>query len=630
MLYIYIYVFISESSKHEHPKGGHYHGNLPDTNEDFTGREDNCKRILSCLETSQVRLVLLCAPTGFGKTAVVSEVAHELVSLGHTVIYTTSRNVYSVDDLACSIIEIVDPQRMAGDNPVNEALGILKRQPNGTILVIENFDDMIHIQEDQRLPFNTVVDETVASSPTSSAGPTSPLTPNSTSFRFGRRMSSAPAKRTDFFNFIGDVGKSVSCVKMLITSTEQLHFIDFRSEIHSLEPLSTKDSMTFFKKREPSLTDDVARQLADWCKGIPLILCVLAALLQNECAEDLIQRLSSLTRSPQSLLEELGPESLPDNNRITYIFEVCFNRLSETQKALLVTLAVFPFTFSLEEVQKVATSMKKEKIEGLLLSLIGKCVLRLDRRSKRYSLQPFVRAFCLTKTASTAEDEQLKTKFTEARSAFISHYIEKLARLDEDFFSKKVKSSIVNYRLDKYNIKQALIWCAEEPDMNQQTRVWAIDKANEAAVFLSKVMRRQEFEELFTKMAYYCSQDKERHSECFTNLGAKMVLSCMCQPLCERARRRACFYLEQANEIQTNTGIHSTSARAQCLSKLGRCYGSSGKVEKSFELLNEALTIRRKRLERNKSQKDQVMLATCFNDLAGITTLRIDLTQILA
>ena len=207
----------------------------------------------------------------------------------------------------------------------------------------------------------------------------------------------------------------------------------------------------------------------------------------------------------------------------------------------------------------------------------------------------------------------------EAKSVFIRHYSDLAITLCKQFLSQHSKSAIERYRNEKGNIREAMTWCGDDhPELDQTTREYCIRCFNKSAVFLAKMMRKQEFELLFCKLSYRCRYDMHLYSACLTNMGMKIVLSCTCTPhICPIALHRAKRLLSSANDIQLNlTGVDDTS-RAQCLSKLGYCFVREGYFDSGYDLLNQALTLRKKRTKHSMKDKDKVMLAACHNDLAG-------------
>lgn len=182
------------------------------------------------------------------------------------------------------------------------------------------------------------------------------------------------------------------------------------------------------------------------------------------------------------------------------------------------------------------------------------------------------------------------------------------------------KSAVTRYRDEKNNIKEAMVWYGNDhPELAEDVRDQCINAFNKAAVFLGNVMRKQEFESLFCKLAYQCRHDLERHSACLTAIGTNIVLSCTCTPwICFTAWYRAKSVLSQANDIQESLETVDDATRAEYLSKLGFCRVREGHEIQGFECLSRALVLRTNVWEQSSKEKDRVMLAACHNDVAGL------------
>ena len=173
-----------------------------------------------------------------------------------------------------------------------------------------------------------------------------------------------------------------------------------------------------------------------------------------------------------------------------------------------------------------------------------------------------------------------------------------------------------------------MAWCGDDhPDLDQTLREHCIQAFNKSAVFLAKVMHKQEFRSLFDKFAHRCHM--QLRSACLTNIGMKVVLSCTCTPhICQRALNQAKETLTQANQIQSTAKDFSDATRAQCLSKLGFCCVCEGRVSEGFEYIDIALKLRKDRAKAEfEKSKDQVMMAACLNDLAGFWQFQFLLLQ---
>ena len=560
-------------------------GSLPDRTK-LVGRDSTCEEVTTTLTSNKA--VEVVAPPGHGKTSVVVEVAHRMIENGKFVAYVKTRCVTCVEDLGRRIIEALGA--VPGEDTIREALRRIRAlESKSVVLIIENIDNLLHLEDQVSNQKDHRELESVA---------------------YCAKVR-GKYKRDDFLTFLKDIGQSQN-IHLVLTSREKDDFsVSFSIELIELQPLSNEDSATLFKKRDKSLDDDLLKELVRVCGGIPLVICTVLSILKRENPKNLTRKLS--TSSPCSLIKELNPDFIANEDRIDKCLQVCFNRLSQENQKVLVMISTFPQRFTQEQFLAVFKSLLGRDLQTCLSCLKHSTLLRFDRSSCHYSLHPFIRDFC-----------SLMPEHAKFKSDFILFYSDLAVTLCKQFLSQDSKCAIDCYRVEKENIREAMVWCGDnhDPELNQETREHCIRSFNKSAVFLATMMRKQEFESLFCKLSHRCSYDMHLYSACLTNIGMKIVLSCTCTPhICPRALYRAKCFLSRANDIQNDIMSSHTafndSTRAQCLSKLGFCLVREGRFERGYELLNQAITLRMKRTEHSAKDKDKVMLAACHNDLAG-------------
>lgn len=575
--------YIYDSFAADFRKPGHC-GSLPDVRYDLVGRDDVCNQIVTSLMSNKA--VEIIAPPGYGKTSLVIETAHRLIAKGNFVAYVNPRGVTCVEDLGSEIIEALG--EVPGENTIQETLRRIRSlKAKNVVLIIENLDSLLHLEKNQPL--------------------TSPVR------RGGEYCATMQGnyKRDDFLTFIKEIGKT-RAIHLVLTSTETNDFsVFFPTELIELQPLSKEDSFVLFQERDSRLDEATIKELITICGGVPLVICIVLSLLKSSNPRKLTKKLS--TSKACELIKELSPDFLPNEDRIGQCLQLCISRLDEDNQDVLVKLSTFPNRFTQEQFLAVFQSMKPDvNLEDCLNSIKYCSLLRFERDSCHYCIHPFIRTFCST-----------QDKHKEAKSHFIRYYSELVVSLSERFLSRDSRTAVEEYRKEKENIREATAWCEDEhPDLDSKLQEYCIDSCNKAAVFLAKVMRKQEFEALFCKFSHQCRYDLDRHSACLTAIGMKIVLSCTCTPqICVRAWCRAKSILSKANEMQLSRNTVDDVTRAQCLSKLGFCLVREGRNDEGFEYIDQAMKLRAKLYEGSNEDKDKVMLAACQNDLAGLVNL---------
>ena len=576
----YQIIFIASIAPDVKEQSGHY-GRLPDQT-DLVGRNETCENIITTLSSNKA--VEIVAPPGYGKTTVVIEVAHRMIKRGKFVAYVKPRGVTCVEDLASKIIEALG--FAPGEDTITEAIRRISALKTKTVvLIIENIDNLLHLEDHVS---NDEYHQELKSR------------------RYCAKMRGKHTK-DDFLTFLKDIGQSPT-IHLVLTSRETYDFnVYFPVELIDLKLLNDIDSAALFAKCEDSLDDSLIKELVRVCGGIPRIICTVLSILKRANPEKCARRLS--TSSPSFLVRELNPDFIENEDRIDECLQICFDRLSQESQKILVMFSTFPYRFTQEQFKAVFESSIGGDLQTCLNRLKQSSLLRFDRGSCHYSLHPFLRDFV-----------SLRPEHKEAKSVFIRHYSDLAVELCKTFLTKdSAKCAIERYGAVKENIREAMAWCGDDHrELDQTVREQCIVAFNKSAIFLAKVMRSEEFESLFSKLANHCRYDMQLHSACLTHIGMKIVLSCTCTPhICPRALYRAKSFLSYANDIQSKLTNVNEASCAQCLSKLGFCCIREGLVDEGYEHLNEALKLLRERAEKSNNTEDQVMLAACLNDLAG-------------
>ena len=567
------FVLVAEKQQ----QSGHCAGSLPDRT-DLVGRKDNCQLIIDTLTKKAVEIV---APPGYGKTSVVAEVGHRMIERGKCVAYVNPRGVTCVEDLGSRIIEALGA--VPGEDTIQETFRRIRAlESKSVLLIIENIDNLVHIED-------KVSKEKYAQE----------------SGMYCAKMR-GKYKKDDFLTFLKEIGLCPT-IHLALTSREAYDLgICFPIERFVLQPLSNEDSALLFKTRDSLIDNDSVKDLVTICGGIPLLICTVLSILQRENPQTLTRRLSAC--SPSELLDALSPDYIPNEDRMSYCLQVCFDRLKEENQDVLVKISTFPHRFTQDQFLAVFQSNLDCNLQTCFDRLKHSSLLRFDRVSSLFSLHPFIRKFF-----------SVKIHYPYVKWAFTRHYSDLALTLCEQFLSQNSKFAIERYRKEKENIREAMTWCGyDHPELHQTTREHCIRCLNNSAVFLAKMMRKQEFESLFCKLSFRCCDNLQLYSACLTNIGLKIVLSCMCTPcICPRALYRAKYFLSRANEIQSSLTVFDDAIRAHCLSKLGFCNVREGNFGDGYLLLNEAIKFRRERTKHSTKNQDKVMWAACLNDVAG-------------
>ncbi|XP_032227307.2 uncharacterized protein LOC5503135 isoform X1 [Nematostella vectensis] len=565
--------------------------------------EQEKQKLKGALLDGDCDVIVVFAPTGYGKTHLVVYVAHELEDdFRWAALYVNCRGIKSVEALAEAILEEMTKRACITNTPMQSVLLAVQKLRRNTVLVLENYDDFLH-------------EEHARSAQETNAGKDLPCM---TTLRNDKRIPVSA--------LIEKLAQSrcAATFKLILTSRERLSF-PFEVESIKVDGLTDDQIVKFLMTRKRDLDEPTATRLASFCDGIPAVAIVMLNFLKTERADLLESRLASCL--PSEVIDEFTSNSQIPEERIDRILDLCFQRMTQALQEALIKVSVFPFRFTLQQALDVIThpdgtqSCSKKSLHDLE-SKYG--FVSFDLRLELYYVKFLFRSFGMKKAL---EHKDFQLVYRASRIAFTNTKMSLLRDLEKQFFSRDSMSAIKQYFQEKPNLNQILNWCVFDCDLDDdEVREHVLDTLVDVVVLLMKVLRRNEFEALFSRIYHLSSRNKARAVTCVIFLGANIVLSCQCDEpaLCARAYVRSSKCLEKANQSLDEV---SDGARAQCLSKLGRCSVRCGDKHKGFQLINEALKIRHRYAKSSsmgdddmgddERRKREVMLAACYNDFAA-------------
>ena len=398
---------------------------------------------------------------------------------------------------------------------------------------------------------------------------------------------------------------------MLVTSSENVDFPETGQERIRLLPFNEDDSFELLKKvyGDTPIEKEAAYKIAQFCGGIPLVLCTLASWKDHP--SDLVEM---LTKSDPKQAFELFARipSATEDAKIKVCLDACFNRLDAQMQDTLVSLALFRGLFTIPRAVEV---FRSAELRSTIPELARRSFLEqniLDPTSPcQYSLLTVISLYCQNK----ALELRFRKVARDARSMFIDYYLTFLEETFKAFLSTDVSKAIIAFRHEDENLSQLIDWFGENGAMIGDQEQRCIDVFNDAGELLAKMMGKKKFGMVFTLLRKKCvdMEDKKRLSECLTSLGINEVFRCCCSPgLCNKAAGRAKPYLMEADRIQSSLGINDSNSRAQCLAKLGRCLVKDHNIVEGKQKIQEAIEIRT-----THGDDDIVMLGGTYNDMAG-------------
>ncbi|XP_022800893.1 uncharacterized protein LOC111338616 [Stylophora pistillata] len=567
---------------------------LPHTVPHFVNREKECQKIKDYLSPlHNCRCLLIHGATGMGKTTVAMKVANEILnSDGLTmVIYVNCGDIKLYHDFASKVLQEV--YHYPVEDPVAELKNRLKSQDFSTILFLDSFEFLLHL--DDRMQ------------------------PSGNELSLQRMNPSEEGSKIK--NLINEILKVAGKVKLLLTSSEKVSFPEAGQEMLSLSSFKPEESVELLKKvwKVEQVNTTQAHELSQICSGIPLVLLTLAS--SHSDLQSLLEQVCSTPRRKFELLRKI--QTVPADKKIAGCIDHCFGRLNQKEKCALISFALFRRPFTLQEAAKIFRSTKTS------VSELRQCGLELSRLSLLeergiigedyfYTLIRVVRDYCETR----AMELKFREVILDARRMFISHFLTFLGDTFKKFLSQNVSEAIAAFQMDEGNVLQLVEWC-NNGQMDEEQTERCIDVFNNVAELLANMMGKDKFKYTFESLQRRCEQraDQKRLSDCLTSLGIEEVFRGSRHPTSLRAvaAQIAKAYLTKADQIQRNLGINTGNSRAQCLSKLAQCLAIEYNFDEAKKKVRQAIKIRL-----DQGEDDKVMLGATYNDKAVILSLEGD------
>ena len=426
-------------------------------------------------------------------------------------------------------------------------------------------------------------------------------------------LCNIPEEEKEFHRFVNHLASYALQVKCVITSRERCSTpCRVPVKLVKLLPLEAGAASKLLQAKVEDNTgvqlgDEEAKTIANLCLNVPLILHAAAAYIENiGGAQDLIGVLGRHS----ALLELANNEALaPDLQMKTLLYD-CLQRLGPEVEKALISLAVFPAAFHRKQVSIVFDSQQAElsiQLDKILLQLVKKSLVHRDVETNEYFVHRVIQLCCEEKAK---KDEILSVFYNKARERFVQHYLGLVSELHRNFLCKDVlKETICRYWREEQHIIQAIVWALQSGSSLSTSCVQVI---NDAVVFLAKVMKRQDFEDIYHAVIAAFKGDTQVMADCLTCVGIKLIYCCECHRTCSVVSETSYNVLQKALELYRQMNVKDGELLAQCYSKIARCMAKNGTRTTALELSEQALQMREKMRE-----KEPFKYAACCHDRAG-------------
>lgn len=537
-----------------------YAGDLPCRPPHFYGRSQTLDEIVEVLSKNNgQRLVIITGPPGYGKSCLAQTIGHTMLEKQFKVIFLCLREIKSVDKMSAKILLALNVCQGLANKQCDLAKSHLRSLTTKTILILDNAEDLLS-QEDTRHDFNNFIDHVA---------------------KFAQNVKCVIASR------VWCPASSRHPVKLLALEN------DAAAEL--LQVKVQECTMLTLEHHE-------ATTIANLCFNVPLILNAAAAYLEFVSPQKLIEILEE-SSAPINLadMDDLSPEF-----KMRRFLKGCLQQLGQEDQEALVSLAVFPAAFDYEQAARVYDS---PRLDVTLMQLVKRSLVHCDVKSKQYFVHQVIQLCC---KENAENDERLCACYNKARERFIEHYLALITELHRGFLRKgHMQQNLCRYFAEEQYIIQA-IWWAAKGGTALATRCAEI--LNNAVIFLAKVMKRSEFEDVYELVLSAFQGDLRLVADCLTCVGIKQIYSCECHRACNVTLERGYRVLQRALEIYDQLNLTEGELVLQCYSKVARCMAKNGNPSRALELSARALEAREK-----KGEEEPLKYAACCNDRAGLT-----------
>ena len=276
--------------------------------------------------------------------------------------------------------------------------------------------------------------------------------------------------KTQFLDFLGKLsgfeGKKGS-LNVLLTSRTQLNNSEKVSDF-KLQPLTNNFSEKILLPTETfHLEAQQKKKLLDICKGVPLLLKGISAILKQrrKSPSDLIDEIEMNSKEeagvPVKSKYEEDTEERPfnsekegiDDEQISVIREMFYTLPSDTLRVSAVSVSLFHGPFNASTAAKilgVSMSEAVAQLEGLVTNEIIH-VVDEDAKQLMYDIHPLLRKYA----ENIQNDDMFYDSYTEAKGRFYEHFMSKVKQIAGLIESSYIRASN-EFRRDRPNFEFAI------------------------------------------------------------------------------------------------------------------------------------------------------------------------------
>ena len=353
----------------------------------FVGREEDIRNITGYLDftSSDVQVVHIVGPPGFGKSTLAKKIGHILLRKGVKVYYADIRTITSLDTVAEKImLGIVDSTKH------KVTFDHLKRwvhnQYSNNLLILDNCDEIFETHKEIFLD----------------------------------------AVRT---LTLSTIQKSV---RYILTSQKWEADVGNYYQLHAIYNLSSEAASQLLGKLAPTLTDVQKMQIAELTGNVPLALDVVGAIFKFPNAPTVDEVIHGLRENPVTTLS-----SSKIHSKLDVSIGLAYSYLSPELKQLCLNLSQFPGSFSGESAFAIFDISSESQTnwywsrlilrESQLDMLVQRSLLQFNSALKRFHFHQLIQKYFLHVSSQEAESSKLLKQHFENK--FQLHFAQSLSKI---------------------------------------------------------------------------------------------------------------------------------------------------------------------------------------------------------
>ena len=373
----------------------------------FVGREEDIRNITGYLDftSSDVQVVHIVGPPGFGKSTLAKQIGHILLRKGVKVYYADIRAITNLDTVAEKImLGIVDSTKHKVTFDHLERW--VHNQYSNTLLILDNCDEVFETHKE---------------------------------------------------NFLDGI-RALACssykkrVRYILTSQKWEADVGNYYQLHAIYNLSSEAASQLLSKLAPSLTDVQKMQIAELTGNVPLALDVVGAIFKFPNAPTVEEVIQSLEENPVTTLS-----SSKIHSKLDVSIGLAYSYLSPELKQLCLNLSQFPGYFSGESAFAIFDMGSKFQVTGWywnrpihrespLDMLVQRSLLQFNSALKRFYFHQLIQKYFLH-VRFQEEDSKLPKHHFESK--FQLYFAQTLDKILKDYLLGHLAVTVLN--IEKHN-----------------------------------------------------------------------------------------------------------------------------------------------------------------------------------